>query len=182
LLENFDAIKFNEVSWSYWYAVCAPVHAAASHFGSLIEQLQNNHNKSTGATRGKLLDDESWSSLDSIIQNWLKTAQIDPDLRKILEGKISSLNQAPQSLILERLLDTLGLAISNVETKSWKHRNMSAHGGISDSPIDAILNSKILRILFHRMLAGITHCSDQYIDYYNLGHPTRILSEAIPER
>jgi hypothetical protein len=182
LFENFDAIKFNEVSWSYWYAVCAPVHAAAVHFGSLIEQLQNNYNKSAGATRGKLLDSETWSSLNSTIQHWLKTAQIDPDIRPILEGKISSLNQAPPSLILERLLDALGLAISNVETKAWKHRNMSAHGGISDSPIEVILNSKILRILFHRMLAGVTRCSERYIDYYNLGHPTRILSEAVPGR
>jgi hypothetical protein len=29
LFKNFDAIKFNELSWSYWYAVCAPLHAAA---------------------------------------------------------------------------------------------------------------------------------------------------------
>jgi hypothetical protein len=182
LFKNFDAIKFNDVSWSYWYAVCAPVHAAAVHFGSLIEQLQNNYNKAIGTTRGKLLDDETWSSLNSTIQHWLKTAQIDPDIRPILEGKISSLNQAPQSLILERLLDTLGMAISNVETKAWKHRNMAAHGGFSDSPIEVILNSKILKILFHRILAGVTHCSDRYIDYYNLGHPTRILSEAVPGR
>ncbi|MCC8977586.1 hypothetical protein [Bradyrhizobium acaciae] len=182
LLKNFDAIKFNEVSWTYWHAVLAPIHAAAGQFGSLIEQLQNNYNKATGATRGKLLPEETWNALNSTIQCWLKTTQLELDVRTILEGKVSSLNQAPQNLILERLLDTLGLAIGEVETKSWKHRNMSAHGGISDSPIDAILNSKILKILFHRMLAGITKCSDRYIDYYNLRLPIRRLPESVPRR
>jgi len=182
LSESFDAIKFNELSWSYWYAMCAPLHAAAVHFGSLIEQLQKSSNKVVRTTHGKLLDDENWSSLNRTIQGWLEAAQIDADIRPILKGKISSLNQAPQSLVLKRLLDTMGLAISDAETKAWKHRNMAAHGGVSDRPIDVILNSKILRLLFHRMLAGVTHCSDRYIDYYNLGHPTRILSEAVPER
>jgi hypothetical protein len=114
--------------------------------------------------------------------HWLKAANVDPDIRRILEGKISSLNQAPQNLALKRLLDTMGLGIGDVEMKAWKHRNMAAHGGVSDNPIELILNSKILKLLFHRLLAGITDCSDRYIDYYNLGHPVRALTEAVPAR
>lgn len=182
LFEKFDDIRFNELSWSYWYAMCAPLHAAAVHFGSLIEQLQNNTNRVIKTTRGKLLDDETWSSLNCTILDWLKAANIDPDIRPILEGKIASLNQAPQNLILKRLLDTLGLGISGVEMKAWKHRNIAAHGGIADNPVELILNSKILMLLFHRMLAGITDCSDRYIDYYNLGHPVRALTEPVPGR
>jgi hypothetical protein len=34
LFEKFDAIKFDELSWSYWYAVCAPTHASAGAFRS----------------------------------------------------------------------------------------------------------------------------------------------------
>jgi hypothetical protein len=179
LFEKFDAIKFNDLAWSYWYAVCAPLHAAAIHFGSLIEQLQNNSSRSM-RTRGTLLDDEAWNSLNEVIVQHLKTANIEPGLQPILEGKISSLNQAPQSLILKRLLDTIGLRMDDVEMKAWKHRNRAAHGGVSDDPVELILNNKILRLLFHRMLAGITRCSDRYIDYYSLGHPVRELTEAIP--
>jgi hypothetical protein len=181
LLEKYESIKFNELSWAYWYAVCAPLHAAAIHFGSLIEQLQKNSN-SVIEVRKSLLENDTWKGLNGVIQQWMKTATIDPELRKILGGKVSSLNQAPQSLVFGRLLETMGLATSDVEMKAWKHRNRAAHGGISDQPIEIILNSKILRLLFHRMLAGITYCSDRYIDYYNLDHPVRAVIEAVPSR
>ncbi len=181
LFKKFDDIKLSNLSWSYWYAMCAPPHVSAIHFGSLIEQLQRNSSKINGA-RGKLLDDDAWRSLSRTILHWLKTADIGPEIRPILESKVSSFNQAPQGLVLKRLFETIGLRISEVETRAWRHRNMAAHGAFSDDPIEVILNSKILRILFHRILAGITHCSDRYIDYYNLGHPVRALTEAVPER
>ena len=132
--------------------------------------------------RKTLLETDTWQALHSVFQQWLRTARIDPKLREVLKGKVSSLNQAPQSLVLERLLEATGLATSDAEIRAWKHRNMAAHGGISDQPIELILNSKILRLLFHRMLAGITYCSDRYIDYYNLGHPIRAVIEAVPGR
>ena len=108
-----------------------------------------------------LLETDTWQALNSVFQQWLKTARIDQKLREVLKGKVSSLNQAPQGLVLERLLEATGLATSDAEIRAWKHRNMAAHGGISDQPIELILNSKILRLLFHRMLAGITYCSDR---------------------
>jgi hypothetical protein len=158
-----------------------PAPHPAVHFGSLIEQLQRNSTKVI-EVRKSLLETDTWEGLKGVIQQWMQTAIIDPELRKILEGKVSSLNQAPQSLVLRRLLEAMGLATSDVEIKAWKHRNMAAHGGISDQPIELILNSKILRLLFHRMLAGITYCSDRYIDYYNLGHPIRAVVEMVPGR
>jgi len=181
LFDKFDDIKFNELSWSYWYAMSAPLHVAAIQLGSLIEQLQKNSNKIT-KTSAKVLDDETWSSLNSTILCWLKAANIHSDIRPILEGKISSLNQAPQNLALKRLLDALRLKVSDTEMKAWKHRNRAAHGGSLDNPIEIILNSKILRLLFHRLLAGVTGCSDRYIDYYNLGHPVRMLKDEVPGR
>ena len=55
LLTKYDAIKFNELSWSYWYAVCAPLHVSAVQFGSLIEQLQKNAGPLIFSTRGQML-------------------------------------------------------------------------------------------------------------------------------
>ena len=118
---KYDAIKFNELSWSYCYAMCAPVHAAAVHFGSLIEQLQNNSSKVI-EVRKSLLKTDAWKALNGVILQWLKTALIDPELRKILEGKVSALNRAPQGLVLKRLLEAMGLAIGDVEVKgcAWR--------------------------------------------------------------
>ena len=181
VLDKFDTIKFGELSWSYWYAMCAPVHAAAVHFGSLIEQLQNNSNTVIEVRKG-LLETDTWKDLRCVIQQWIDTASIGLDVRRILKGKVSGLNQAPQGLVLKRLFEAMGLEISEAETQAWKHRNMAAHGGVSDSPVEVIINSKILRLLFHRMLAGITYCSDRYIDYYNLEHPVRVVGEAVPGR
>jgi hypothetical protein len=182
LFDKFDAISFNELSWSYWHAMCAPIHAAPVHFGGLIEQLQNNSSTVIKTMSRKLLDDEAWKSLNCAIMQWIKAANVDPTIQPILEGKISSLNLAPPNLILKRLLGTMVLKNSDVEMKAWAHRNMAAHGGISDNPVEAILNSKLLRILFHRLLAAITGCSGRYIDYYNFGHPVRPLAEAVPKR
>jgi hypothetical protein len=181
LLKKYDAIKFDELSWSYWYAMCAPLHAAAVHFGSLIEQLQNNSGKVIEIRRS-LLEADTWGALNGIILDWLKSSSIDPDRLSILRGKVSGLNQAPADVVLRRVLETLGLSTSDAETRAWKQRNVAAHGGISDNSVELILNSKILRLLFHRLLAGITYCSDRYIDYYNLGHPVRALAEAVPGR
>ena len=37
-------------------------------------------------------------------------------------------------------------------------------------------------VLFHRLLAAATFCSDHYIDYYNLNFPVRPILEAVPLR
>jgi hypothetical protein len=148
---------------------------------SLIEQLQKN-SSAVLEIRKCLLESDQWQALNSVIKPWLKTAPINPELGKILEGKISALNQAPQGLVLRRLLDAMGLGTTTAEVNAWKHRNMAAHGGISDHPVEIILNAKILKLLFHRMLAGITYCSDRYIDYYNLGFPVRAVTDGVPGR
>ena len=182
LLMKFDEIKFNELSWAYWYAVCAPVHATAIHFGGVIEQLQKNAGNLISPTRGKLLDDETWRSLNGVISQWLKTAKLESDIKNILAGKISSLDRAPADLVLKRLLDAMGMQVGDTETKAWRQRNKAAHGGMSGNHVETILNGKLLKILFHRLLAGVTYCSDRYIDYYNMGFPIRSLSDFIPER
>jgi hypothetical protein len=98
LFEKFDALKFNEIARCYWYAMCAPLHASAVHFGSLIEQLQNNASEVLTATRGQLLDNETWRSLQRAFQGWLEAANLDPAIRPILRSKISSLNQETVAL------------------------------------------------------------------------------------
>ena len=182
LFDKFEAIQFGELSWSYWHAMCAPLHTAPVSFGSLIEQLQNNAGRHIRAARGKLLDESTWDSLNRVIREWLKTATVDPSVLPVLKSKIASINQAPQNVVLKRLLDVMGLAVGDAEMNAWKHRNRAAHGYFADEPVEPLLNSKLLRLLFHRFLAGVTGCSDRYIDYYNIDFPVRRLSKQVPSR
>ena len=100
----------------------------------------------------------------------------------MINNKLSNLNQVPQNVAIKRLFESMGLSISEIEIKAWKQRNDAAHGTISKRPGEVILHTKILRILFHRMLAGITYCSDRYIDYYNFDFPFRPIGEGVPPR
>jgi hypothetical protein len=181
LLLIFDEIKLSTISWWYWYAACAPVHSTALHFGSLIEMLQ----KAAPLERQlstKLIDDRQWQSLKTNVLAVLHPLAISPDEKQILVGKISSLNQAPQSLVLKRLLDSVRLRTSSAEINAWKHRNMAAHGISAENAKEMILNGKLLRLLFHRLLAAVSKCSDHYVDYYSLAHPARPIAEPVPGR
>lgn len=178
LFINYDELKFNQLSWAYWYAVCAPLHTSAVHFGGLIEQLQRASKKA----ETRLVNPDLWKQIASDISQTINELEIDQDSKRTLHNKVSSMNQAPANLTLKRLLGTLGLVIGDAETEAWKHRNAAAHGGVGNHPAEVILNSKLLRIMFHRLLAAITSCSDGYIDYYNLNHPARPLGEAVPKR
>jgi hypothetical protein len=182
LAAKYDSLKFNEASWSYWYAVCAPLHAAAIQFGALIEQLQRNASALVEFERSGLIGKNQWKELRSLIQNWINSSELGPLERDVLKNKSASLNQVPQSVAFQRLLDTLGLAVGEAEFEAWKHRNRAAHGGISDKPGELVLSNKLLRLLFHRMVAALTGCSGFYHDYYSLNHPVRPLTQAVPKQ
>jgi hypothetical protein len=182
LYAKYDELRFNELSWAYWYAVCAPVHTAAVHFGGLIEQLQKSAAVPFRTDRKGLLDEATWRDLLTAIRAKMAAMDLPNDIRPVLHNKVGSLNQLPQNLALKRLLDRLGLRIGTAELDAWKHRNMAAHGSISEDAVEVILNAKLLKLLFHRLLAAVTFCSDRYIDYYNLDFPVRPIVEGVPLR
>lgn len=41
LYQNYEICNFGHVSWSYWHAVCSPIHIAAVHYGASIEHCKN---------------------------------------------------------------------------------------------------------------------------------------------
>jgi len=182
IFKNYDALDFNTLSWNYWYAVCAPMHTSAVYFGGLIERIQRAKGNAPKSSRNKILDEATWKPIQSLIIDHLNKIDVDPSALSIIRGKVSSLNQAPPGLVLNRVLQAMGMSMSDIEEKAWKHRNMAAHGSVSDDPKEMIANSKILKLLFHRLIAGMTYCSDKYIDYYSIKHPVRLISEAIPNQ
>lgn len=182
LYQVYDTIKFNDVYWTYWHAVCAPAHSAAVNFGGTIEQLQRNAKSIIPPIKSKVVEDDVWSAVKKALIDQINCLDIPETEKKILKNKASGVNQAPAGLVFKRTNDALGLKISDIEIEAWKHRNMAAHGGMHDDYDETILSGKILRLLFHRLLAGIAHCSDEYVDYYTLGFPGRILKDPISER
>lgn len=180
LYAKYDELRFNELSWAYWYAVCAPLHTAAVHFGGLIEKLQKSLAVPFKADRKGLLTEDSWRELQAMIQAKLASMDMPDEVRPVLKSKVASLNQLPQNIALKRLLDKLGMELGKAELGAWRHRNMAAHGDASEEVVSIILNAKLLKLLFHRLLAGITYCSERYVDYYSLDFPVRAIEKAVP--
>jgi len=178
---HYDELRFGAFSWAYWHAICAPPHMAAAHFGSAIEALQDAYVESHRATfETKLITDKAkWKSLRSAFLTAIADADLDPSVSKILTNKASNLNQTPKSVISEKLLAEIGITLSPLENAAWKRRHMAAHGGKldHDSAIPTIRETKLLKIILHRIVLKITGASDFYYDDYSIGHCIRKLTE-----
>ena len=176
LYSKYDTYQLQSAFWSYWHAVAAPVHMAAAHFGAAIEALQNtyikNHKTSFKTT---ILDEHLWSTLYGKIIEFISTLNILGEDKPIFLNKLQNLNRAPQSILMSRFLDSIGIRVGEVENSAWTNRNRGAHGGSVnlDNAIKVIRENKALRILMNRIILAITNGNTQYYDYYSIGTPTR---------
>jgi hypothetical protein len=118
---------------------------------------------------------EQWiDSLENIVQ--------EEASKELIKNKIGSLNQLPQKLILDRFLETLGIEVTNLEKSAWNHRNLAAHGSISNSGKDwskLVRETKLLRLMANRIVISACEASDFYYDYYTAGYPIRHLTHGI---
>lgn len=182
---HYDEIGFNSFSWAYWHAMCAPVHMAAGHFGAAIEALQSAYMKAHPAKLDKTLitDKAKWTLLKKALLKAVKEAGLETAVSTILTNKIkSNLNQTPQSVLSEKILAEIGITLGQVESAAWKRRNVAAHGcevGLN-SVIPTIMETKLLKIILHRIVLKITGASDRYYDDYTIGHAIRNVTEPVP--
>ena len=182
---HYDELRFNSFSWAYWHAMCAPVHMAAGHFGAAIEALQNAYVKAHPAKLNKILiaDKAKWTPLKKAFLKAIAEAELEPAVSSILDSKvISNLNQTPTSVFSEKMLAEIGITLGRVEAAAWKRRNVAAHGGEVDldSVIPTIMETKLLKIILHRIVLKITGASDRYYDDYTVGHAIRHVTEPVP--
>lgn len=112
----------------------------------------------------------------------MELADIEEESRTRLAHAVDGLGRVPQPLIMARLFQKLGIPLGEVEKLAWKQRNEAAHGIMKDNFTLILLNNKILRLIYHRLVAGIFKCSEHYIDYYNLDFPVRNLRDFLPAR
>ena len=163
----------------------APVHMAAGHFGAAIEALQKAYldNQSGKIKRNLVSDKEKWNALIEPFLKAIAEAGLDPSVTDILSRRIkSNMNQKPADKVFEAFLATIGITLSPVESAAWKRRNQAAHGAEIDldSVIPTIMETKLLKIILHRIVLKITGASDRYYDDYTIGHAIRNVTDPVP--
>jgi hypothetical protein len=101
-----------------------------------------------------LLEPEDWKILKDAVEVAIPGLSARNEIKAVLGNKVFDLNKAPQSLVNERAIGALGIALSGTEKKAWKQRNVAAHGTETDDAgaIELIREIKLLRVLFHGML------------------------------
>jgi hypothetical protein len=182
---HYDELRFNSFSWAYWHAMCAPVHMAAGHFGAATEALQNAYMKAHPAKFNKNLvtDKVRWKPLKEAFLKTIDEADLEPTVSNILKNKVTSnLNQTPAGVLSEKMLTEIGITLGQAEAAAWKRRNQAAHGNEidTDSVIPTIMETKLLKIILHRMVLKITGANDRYYDDYTIGHAIRNVTEPVP--
>lgn len=189
IYSKYDELQFGDLNWAYWHAVCAVPHIAAAHFGAAIESLQRAYLKShPGSIDQRLITDKgALKSLKDGMLAVISQAGIDDDTRKVLENKISNLNQTPWPIITKRFLEHIGIELGEAELGALRHRNFAAHGstGDAESPLDTIRSFQLLRLTFNRILLRVTGASASYYDYCSYdsrtqSFPDRVLREPVP--
>jgi len=185
LYNIYDEYGLQSSFWSYWHAIAAPVHMQAVHFGAVIESLQSKFikRKSEGQGGRIVKDEQHWKNIYEQISTLIVGTDLDDGEKKLLINKALYLNQAPQSVLMQRFFEGLKLELGELENYVWKNRNRAAHGGSAkaDNAHRLIRENKVLLLMLNRILLALGGGADSYHDYYTLGRPVRWLAESIPD-
>jgi hypothetical protein len=182
LYAKYETLNLGPLLWAYWHAVCAPTHIAAAHFGAAIEALQDAYVNACGEEyQTKLITEkEKWRQLQANLTEAVKAAGLASSIEAILLNKISGLNSVPRSKLSDQVFDRLGIRLGEQEARAWRQRHLAAHGdSMDEDPIAIIRETKLLKLIFHRILLKITNGSDTYRDYYSLKFPIRKLEDPV---
>ncbi|NMM19992.1 MAG: hypothetical protein HHJ15_08610 [Rhodoferax sp.] len=184
IFDQYERYHLRSVLWGYWHGIAAPDHIAAVHFAATVEGLQRAFFEIEGSASKSLLDKESWKGLQKQLFAELEKVEATAELKLIFRNKLGSLNTAPQSVLMERFLASLGIEMGPVEIRAWRNgRNRAAHGGIIEAHefITVIRENKSLQVLVNRLILAVCEGADHYHDYYTFGHPISPLAKPSPD-
>ncbi len=87
-----------------------------------------------------------------------------------------------QGMASKRFLRKIGIELSAIENAAWTRRHAAAHGGkmADESIIDTIRETKLLKLIIHRIVLKITEASESYYDYYTFDFPIRKVPAPVP--
>ena len=180
----YETLGLADLSWAYWHARTAPPHTAPAQFGAAIEALQDACIKlQKSKIKTSILPHKDWQALRSDITKVIEAAPISDDAKAAFIKKIlDNMNSVPQRDLLKSVCDTKSVAIGKDESDAWRRRNKAAHGVAFpyEETLPTIRDMKLLMVLFHRMLLGMSGADDTYIDWATMRMPNRPLSQAVP--
>jgi hypothetical protein len=184
VFHNYEALDFGNLSWAYWHALCATPHIASVHFGAAIEMLLRQYaaTKPDQFPRGIIADRTIWKHLSGQVEEAVARLEIPEEKKNALRENIGGLNRVHQRDIMEAILKDIGIVLGLDESQAWKRRNDAAHGIAMETgeELDVILDIKLLKVMFHRMVLRIVNGADTYHDYATPGFPIRKLAEPVP--
>lgn len=172
------------MSWAYWHARTAPPHIEPAQFGAVIEALQDAYIKlHKKKIQTSLLPHKAWQALRADLITVIEEAPISDDAKAAFTKKVlDNMNSLPQRDLLKSVCDTISVVIGKDESDAWRRRNKSAHGVAFpyEETLPTIRDMKLLMILFHRMLLGMSGADDMYVDWATMRMPNRPLSQPVP--
>ncbi len=123
------------------------------------EKVQRSSAMPFKADRKGMLAKTTWRELQAAIREKLAPMELPDNVGPVLKNKVSILNQFPQELALQRLLDRVGLRIGEAELGAWSHRNMTAHDDAVEDVVNIIHSVKLSRLPWlHARMVISGHC------------------------
>ena len=169
LYENYEKYHFQHLFWMYWHASTSHFYSASVQFGGCIESLQNSYLEEN--SNSKIIESKKiWKDFRHDTKKLIDGLKIENNEKELLKNKMNNLNFLPQQKQLEKLFDLLNIELTNLESNTWKQRNIPAHGKEIKNDIDYIRGVKILRTLLNRLVLKISNASEYYFDYYSFGN------------
>ncbi|EKG37166.1 hypothetical protein Pav013_3552 [Pseudomonas syringae pv. avellanae str. ISPaVe013] len=182
--DNYHSYSLSSLNWVYWHAVTAPAHMAAAYFGAAIENIQKKYLESAGTRFNNLIiPKQEYRLLRKAVFEAIKNCDLTVADKKTFEEKINSGNVVSLKVRSHRFFEHLGLDMGSAEVAAWQRRNDAAHGNeLEDGDyISLIRDTKLLKLILHRIVLTITGASEEYIDYYSLYFPIRALNCGVSE-
>ncbi|MCQ8869737.1 hypothetical protein [Vibrio splendidus] len=183
LYNSYDKYKLKHIFWSYFQALDVSSEKRAVYYGGCIESFQSiylelNKQKISGA----IIKRASYRKLKNKFIAELQNSHISEAEKALFQRSIENMNRLPQKAITQKFFDTLNLDVRELEMTAWNRRNDAAHGNLisDDDYTNLFRHNLVLHCLFNRMLLSSLGVSNQYIDYYTYGFPTRHISSCIP--
>ncbi|MCG9914929.1 MAG: hypothetical protein MH112_01020 [Phenylobacterium sp.] len=185
LFDHYDELSFRALSWNYWFAVNAPRHMAAGHFGAAIEALGTAYLDAHPGFKptGPIQDRALARSVRKALRKCVEELKLDDVVTRHLCDKIGKSNDPSGASLRRQLMERLGLRWGSAENAAWERRNIAAHGTVQhrDESIPTARDTVILRTILNRMVLKIAGASPTYIDRYTPGYRVRALSQPIDD-
>jgi hypothetical protein len=161
------------------------VHIAPVHWGAALELLVRKYVESSGGKIAEKLvsDDAVWSGLVERLEREVDGTAIPDPTRESLKQMIRGANRASIRSLMDAVLDDVGIALGRDQRRAWRRRNEAAHGMELEAgeELELIRDVKLLKVLFHRLLLGVSGANDKYIDQVTPGFLIRKLSDPVPD-